>query len=108
LSEPADGRVGVGKRLKIGQELFGPVAPGKGFLALQQLIGYGQSSAVGAGSGPTGIAKDAPAAGDLTVPVGTGKTGINRYFLNPASKKGTQIGVQVVIAFVHSRLPELD
>jgi hypothetical protein len=67
-------------------------------LALQQLIGYAQAAAVGTGSGATGIAVDAPAAGNSAVPVGTGKTGINRYFLNPASIKGPQVGIEVVVA----------
>ena len=53
------------------------------------------------------IAEYAARSGQGTVPVGAGETGINRDLMYPAPEKGSEIGVQIIIAFVLRHLLDL-
>ena len=54
-----------------------------------------------AGTGTSHITVDTSAGGDGSVPVWTGKTGINGDFLNSASKDIFQIGVKIIVSLTH-------
>jgi hypothetical protein len=56
---------------------------------------------MGPGAGASHITVDTSASGDGSVPVWTGKTGINSDFLNPASEDIFQIGVKVIVSLTH-------
>ena len=77
-------------------------------LSLANLLGYRQSPGESPAAGPPGIAVNTPPGGKCAIPVGTGKPGINRYLLNPATIEGSQIGVEIVVSFVHDNLLWLD
>jgi hypothetical protein len=56
------------------------------------------------GAGASHITVDTSASGDCSVPVWTGKTGINGDFLNSASEDISQIGVKVIVSLTHFSL----
>ena len=56
---------------------------------------------MGPGAGASHITVDTSASGDGSIPVWTGKTGINGDFLNSASEDIFQIGVKVMVTLTH-------
>jgi hypothetical protein len=56
---------------------------------------------MGPGAGASRITVDTSACGDGSVPVWTGKTGINGNFLNSTSEDIFQIGVKVIVSLTH-------
>ncbi len=93
--------IGVGKGLKVGNELFCFIPPGKESFALQNLVGQRYPSIEGTGTGTTGVAVDTPSSGNGAIPIGAVQPGINSYLMNPATKKGLKVCVEVIIPFAH-------
>ena len=58
--------------------------------------------------GSTGITVNATSGGKRSVPIGTGESGIHSNFLNSTPKESAEIGVQIVISFLHDGVLEVD
>ncbi len=84
-------RVGIGKRLKIGDEFFCPVAPFEKGLALPHLVANARQALGRPASGSLPVAIDAPARPFRSVPVRTGQAGIQGDFMDPAAEQALQV-----------------
>jgi hypothetical protein len=102
LLENRNGRIRVGKGLEIGNKFPGPIPPAQKGFSLPDLLGNGHTLPESACPGAIGITVDTTPRRFRAVPVRTGKTGIYRYLLHPASIKAAQVMIKIIIKPVFS------